>query len=458
LVGDLAHAAGALGDVLAGHLQMHTAGIGAFGLMHLEEAAHFLDDEIEGPRLVATRRGDGVAVHRVARPDDAAAFTLHGADQGRQGIADLVGAHADDQRQPPGLVVRIEDVDQAQQVVRLARRPALEPERILDAARVFDVRMIELTGAVADPQHVARGRVPVAGRGIDARERLLEAEKQRLVTGVEIGRAQLGMALKVEAASLHELERFADAIGQFDVTARLRTVLDEAQHPLAHAGEIGVAALRKGAQQVQRGRRLAIGLDLPARVGHARLGREGGVVDDVAAIAWQLDAVALLDRRGARLGELAGDAADLHHRQRGRISEHDRHLQEHAEEVADVVGAVLGEALGAVAALQQESLAVGNAGELLFQAASLAGENQRRKGRELLLDVVEGPKVRVLGNLLDRLLAPAIGRPTLGHFSVLQRLRAALYTTPAHRYHNFSRSNAGPTRPPGAARSWPFRA
>jgi hypothetical protein len=74
----------------------------------------------------------------------------------------------------------------------------------------------------------------------------------------------------------------------------------------------------------------------------ARRRRELGAVDDVAAIDRQLLAVALLDRGGARLGELAGNAADLHHRRRGRIGEHHRHLQEQAEEIADVVGAMLG--------------------------------------------------------------------------------------------------------------------
>ena len=75
--------------------------------------------------------------------------------------------------------------------------------------------------------------------------------------------------------------------------------------------------MREGAQQIQRRGRLAIGLDLPPRIGRARVRGELGAVDDVAAIARQLDAVLLLGRRGARLGELAGDAADLHHR-RGR--------------------------------------------------------------------------------------------------------------------------------------------
>ena len=99
----------------------------------------------------------------------------------------------------------------------------------------------------------------------------------------------------------------------------------------------------------------------------------------------------LLGRRGARLGELAGDAADLHHRRAAGKGQHHRHLQEDAEEVADVVGAVLGEALGAVAALQQESLARGDARQRLLQLARLACKNQRRKGRKLLLDRRQAP-------------------------------------------------------------------
>ena len=64
----------------------------------------------------------------------------------------------------------------------------------------------------------------------------------------------------------------------------------------------------------------------------------------------QRDTVFGLVVRRARLGELAGHAADFHHRLRTGEGEHDRHLQEHAEEVADVVRAMLGEALGTIAA------------------------------------------------------------------------------------------------------------
>ncbi|MEY9437259.1 hypothetical protein ABIF14_004350 [Bradyrhizobium elkanii] len=160
---------------------------------------------------------------------------------------------------------------------------------------------------------------------------------------------------------------------------------------------------------------LAISHQLALRIGNARFRREGDVVDDVAAIARQLDVALLLGRRRARLCELAGDAADLHHRQRAGIGQHDRHLQEDAEEVADVVGAVFGKALGAVAALQQEGLAGGDPPQRLLQAARLAREHQRRKGRQLGLDIGQCLGIGIIGHLQHLLGAPAIGCPPLGH-------------------------------------------
>src|SRR5712691_1653297 len=119
LIGDGARAADAFGHVLAGHFQMHAAGMGALGRMDLEEALDLGEDAIERPGLVAGGRGDGVAVHRIARPDHHAALALDGADQARQMVADLVGAETVDQGQPPRLVVGVEDVDQSQKLVRL---------------------------------------------------------------------------------------------------------------------------------------------------------------------------------------------------------------------------------------------------------------------------------------------------------------------------------------------------
>jgi hypothetical protein len=334
-------------------------------------------------------------------------------------VLPCIGSHDQTTTRPSRFTARMrpgrENVDQLQQLVGLQRRTALQPDRVLDAAEIFDVAVIELAGAIADPDHVAGGRVPVAGRGIDAGERLLVAEQQRLMAGVEIGRAQLGMAFQIKPAGAHEVQRVRDAVGQFLVTPRLRGIFQETQHPLMHRAEIGEAAGRERAQQVERRRRLAIGHQLALRIGRARLFREGDVVDDVAAIARQFDAVDLLGRRGARLGELAGDAADLHHRHRAGIGQHHSHLQQHPEEIADVVGAVLGETLGAIAALQKESLAGGDAAERLFQVSRLTCKNQRRKRRELRLDIRQCLRIGILGHLQHRPAAPAIGCPCFGH-------------------------------------------
>ncbi len=81
-----------------------------------------------------------------------------------------------------------------------------------------------------------------------------------------------------------------------------------------HVLEIGIAAMREGAQQVERRSRLAISHEHALRVGHARGFREIDAVDDVAAIARQFLAVLRLGRARAGLGELSGDAADLHDR------------------------------------------------------------------------------------------------------------------------------------------------
>ena len=89
---------------------------------------------------------------------------------------------------------------------------------------------------------------------------------------------------------------------------------------------------------------------------------------------------------------------------------------------------MFGEALGAITALQQESLAVGDTRQMLLQAARLACKNQRWERCELLFDVNQRLPVRIIRHLLDRLFAPTIGRPTLGHREY-SKICAGLYTS-----------------------------
>src|SRR5947209_2226992 len=78
---------------------------------------------------------------------------------------------------------------------------------------------------------------------------------------------------------------------------------------------------------------------------------------------------------------------------------------------------MLCETLGAVAALEQESLAGADAGERLLQLARLTCKNQRREPSERALDLRQGGAVGVIRHLRDWLLPPAIRRPAV-HLSL----------------------------------------
>lgn len=146
---------------------------------------------------------------------------------------------------------------------------------------------------------------------------------------------------------------------------------------------------------------------------------EFDAVDDVAAIGRQRHVALLLDIRRTRLGELAGDAADLDDRQLRPEGQYDGHLQEGAEEVADIVGAVFGEALGAIAALQQETVAFGDIGEMLLQAACFTCKNERRIAGKRGFRCRQSGCVGIIRNLQDRFLPPAARGPIFCHLTHL---------------------------------------
>ena len=248
--------------------------------------------------------------------------------------------------------------------------------------------------------------------GIDPHEGFLVAEQQRFVARVEIGGAEPLRIVGGDAAGAHEVERLRDAARQFLVAVPGGAVLHEAERPLVDAFEVRIAALREGSKEIERRRRLPVSLEQPLRIGRPRLGRERDVIDDVAPVARQFQAVLRFRRRGARLGELPGDAPDLHHGAARREGQHHRHLQEHAEEIANGVRAVLGEAFRAIPALQDKSAPGRNLGEVLCQAARLPCKNQRREARKFLLDGRKRSLVGIHRDLLDRFLPPAVRCPT----------------------------------------------
>ena len=160
---------------------------------------------------------------------------------------------------------------------------------------------------------------------------------------------------------------------------------------------------------------MVVALEHPVGIRHARLRRRCVVVDHVAAEDRDLAERRLLDAVRTRLHELAGDAADLEHRQRGAVGEHGSHLEQDLQALAHgdrrVGGAAVGqpvevvERLGAVARLEQERPAGGDVGQRGANLARLAGEDERGLGVQAAADL---RGVRLVGplRLLERLAVP----------------------------------------------------
>ncbi len=289
ILGDGLGAADAFGDILPGHLDMNPAGIAALGFVDLEELLHFAKNLRKVAGLVAAAGLDGVGVHRVAAPQHFLAFAFNRTDQLWQMVAYLVGAHAHDQVEAARVVVRVEDVDQAHQIVGVHAWTDLDPDRVVDPAQELDVGTIELARAVTDPQHVRRAIVVVVGQAVAPHESFFVVQQQCFVGSKEASFAQLRRA--VHATGTHKGQGFIDAVGQLAVFFCQRRVGDEVQVPFVDLVQVGKAALGKGAQQVQGGCGLVVGLQQALRVGYAAFFIKTDAVDDVTAIGRQGHAI-----------------------------------------------------------------------------------------------------------------------------------------------------------------------
>src|SRR3546814_14082394 len=97
-------------------------------------------------------------------------------------------AHAGDEGDATGRVVRVEPVQEAAKRIGIKARSAFDADRIGEAAGEFDMSRAGETGAVADPEEMRRRSVIAAGVFVPADERLLDGQEQRLMARVK-GRA-----------------------------------------------------------------------------------------------------------------------------------------------------------------------------------------------------------------------------------------------------------------------------
>ena len=319
---------------------------------------------------------------------------------------DVARTKSRDQGQTPLLVLGVQRFHQLLQVVAGHCRAALQPNRVLDATREFDMRTVGLARTVTDPDHMTRSRQPLAGLAVLTTKRLFIFQQERFMAGIILNRLQGMCGFRRHPSRCHEIKRVGNPIGDLAVLLGL-FVVGKAQGPAVYLMHIRVTTGRKRTDQVQRRGGLSVSAQHFFRVRDAGLGRERQLVDDVAAVAGKLHAVYNFCRGRTRLGKLARHPPQLDHRHLGTVGQHDRHLQHHFESVADHVAAELLKTFGAIAPLKQERLTSAGCGKMLFQTARFACKNQQWIPGQFSLDGAQRVLIRIVGHLDPRFVAPA---------------------------------------------------
>ena len=155
--------AGALSHILSGQFQVNTARAAPFSRVNPVEGAYFGENVIKIPRFLPITVLVGIAVHRVATPDNLESFPSNLPDQLRQTSLYFLSTEPGDEGQPSRFIGGIEFQDELFYIFDIGVRPDLEPERVANPAEELYVGAINLAGPVADPEHVGAAVIPLPG-------------------------------------------------------------------------------------------------------------------------------------------------------------------------------------------------------------------------------------------------------------------------------------------------------
>ena len=214
-LGDGLGAADAFGDVLAGHLDVDAAGMGALGAVDVEERFDLRQDPVEGPRLVAAA---ALIVLPCIGSQDQTTF-LPSRSTARISAGRCLPTLSAPKRQISvrrpgslsGLSMSISFSNSSGSMVG----PHFTPIGFFTPRR--NSTWAWSGWRVRSPIHSMWPEVAYQSPEVEstAGQRLLVAQQQRLVAGIEARGAQLRRVFRRDPNGPHEAQRLGDVIGQF---------------------------------------------------------------------------------------------------------------------------------------------------------------------------------------------------------------------------------------------------
>jgi len=139
----------------------------------------------------------------------------------------------------PGHPRRVQSLADGDRLLGRGRRTELHAHRVVDAAQELEVGAVEPASPVAQPEHVRRAVVVVAGQLVALGERLLVVEQQRLVAREQVDLLGGRVRGEVHAAGTEEVQGAVDRLSRLLVAAALVARRDELLVPGVHLPERG---------------------------------------------------------------------------------------------------------------------------------------------------------------------------------------------------------------------------
>jgi hypothetical protein len=362
------------------------------GAVEGRDLLQLLEDVPEGAGFKTTGRLAAVAMHGIAAPQDGVALGAGRLDEGRQHGLGPPRAEARDEGEAAGSALGVQNRQCLPQGLRRHGSPHLQADGIGDAPDVLQVSVVQLPGALANPEEVGPQVVVAVELGHEAGEGRLEGQVQGLVAGEQLAGAEV---LRQPAQALDEIQRVPHLVEGFQVVARVLPA--PGQVPVLGMLQVREAPIHQGPQVVQGGGGPVVGLQQAGGVGLPLIHPQA--VDEVAPVDRHLLPVDQLREPAAGLGVLAGDASQVDDPGAPAVGDEHGHLEQHAQLVLDDGAAAVPEGLGAVAPLQEEALARGGFRQQLLEGVHFLGHHQGRQLAQFRQHGVDGGGIAVDGLL-----------------------------------------------------------
>mmetsp|Transcript_33312 Transcript_33312/g.94789 ORF Transcript_33312/g.94789 Transcript_33312/m.94789 type:complete len:356 (-) Transcript_33312:298-1365(-) len=355
---------------------MDTTGVRSHFIVDIKEGSEFRTDVVKVTSLVTIFCLSGITMDRVRNPQDRLAFALDSTDQSRKVLSELLGTHANNDRQTSGDVLGVHGLNDLNEFLGGAFVGNLDSQRIANTASKFQVSAVQLPSAFSDPQHVSRTIIPASSSRVHTGQSLFVGQQQTFVGGVKVSFGESGRG-SVDTDGLHEAKRFVDLGGKLSVPATLFGLFDKVQVPGMKSRNIGVSSSGESTKDVKCLRTLMVGFDHVERVVAAGLWCKVFPVDIVSAVTGQSDSITNFIGFTTGFGELTCHAANLNDGHRGSKGQDQGHLQDDTEGITNVIDIELVECFGTVSTHEHKSLTTARPRKLFVKRSDLTSKHQR---------------------------------------------------------------------------------